>query len=136
MYSLIGNFVFIWMSQPVPQYRRQFQFQQHSGVDGHAIWDTGQRGQTFTVHTKTDLVDYSTARALLEQYQDAQVAGVPLNCIWAGILEPRQVLIEEVEPINNTPRAILGGVGGTFAGLSKGWLEARWQLHNLYVPAA
>ena len=133
--SQIGSFVFVYMSGPVPLYRREFQYQQQSGKDGHAIWDTGQRGEVFQVTTKTDLVNYATARALLEQYQQAQLDAVPLTMIWENIAEPRLVLIDAVEAINGTPKAILAGIGGTYAGTARGWLEARWRLHNLYLPA-
>lgn len=131
--SAIGAFTFVWMSQPMPHYRRDFVFEAHQGVDGHAIWDTGERGYTFTVHTMVDVVDYTAARVLLEAYQDAQRSGVPASVVWANIAEPREVLVQDVQAINGTPKAIAGGVGGTYvAGMARAKLEASWRLHQIF----
>ena len=129
----IGNFRFIRMSQPVLGYRRDLMFEARTGVNGHNVWDTGERGRTFTVHTATDVATYPGARALLELYYDAQRSGDVFPVIWANLAEPRQVIIQAVEPINGTPRRIAGGVGGTYtAGIATGWLEASWRLHQVY----
>ena len=129
----IGVFRFIRMSQPVLGYRRDLMFEARSGVDGHNVWDTGERGRSFTVHTATDVDTYENARALLESYYAAQRSGQIFTVIWAGISETRSVIIQSVEPINGSPRRIAGGVGGTYTGgIATGWLEASWRLHQLY----
>lgn len=131
--SAIGGFTFVWMSQPIPHYRRDFAFEAHAGVDGHSVWDTGERGYTFTVHTMVDVINYPAARVLLEAYQEAQRAGVPLAVVWTGIAEPRLCLIQDIQAINGTPKAIAGGVGGTYvAGMAQGKLEASWRLHQIF----
>jgi len=129
----IGLFTFLTMSEPVPLPKLDFVFQSRAGVNGHAIWSTGERGTNFTVHTAVDLANYAVARQRLLDYQQAQRDGFPMAVTWANLNEsPRSVLILDVKPINGTPKAIAGGVGGTYYGMSQGFLEASWTLHNLY----
>lgn len=126
----IGDFQFIYLSRaftgPVEQLLREVR----PGVAGVTLWRTGKRADPFSVLSKADSADCSSAEDLLHQYE--QLVGLKaVGVIWSGKnLAPLQVVVLGVEPLEDGISQTLLGIGGIL-GNSNGFAACVWHLQPI-----
>lgn len=124
MAKKIGGFEFINITGPAAGPKRQLDMEARPGVDGHALWDTGKRGEPFQALSVVDLLDMASGIGELRQYE-AAVGGEPLNFYWAGFSEPDfKVQVLDVKLIQL--KQLVNGRGGVRNGSVL--LRAEWTL--------
>lgn len=105
------------------------------GVDGSAVWLTGERGKPFTLRSSIDAFDLAYAMQLYAAYR--QMVGELVDLIWNGLEmtnSTTQIIVVDVTPVDGRVFAMTGGVGG-LSPPSKGWIECDWKLVAVTVPA-
>lgn len=122
--NLIGPHAFISLGQCPDTTGEQPLVLSRPGVDGVAIWKTGERGRRFELRSAVDAASMAMARNLFDAYKRS-VGGDPVPLVWAGLMVPYLVVVLDVQPIRIT--ANLLGVGG-LSPPSYGWCECNWTL--------
>lgn len=124
MVSSIGRFAFLQMSGPPQAIAAQLDVESRAGVDGNALWNTGQRGRPFEVETLVDLANLAVANAAYRSYQSLIGSG-PHQVIWGGVFTSLQVEVLDVTPAG-TPSLAVTAIGGLTGGACT--LRCRWTL--------
>lgn len=119
----LGAFSFIDMG-PIPiGIQQKVEIETRPGVDGHALFLTGARGEPFQVQTVVDVANVAAGALLFGQYENA--VGDSASIIWAGVAHAKTFDILQVRPIQVNQIILgVGGLGGTSAGL----VRAAWTL--------
>jgi hypothetical protein len=130
MTNSIGEFTFLTLNGNPEPPKEECLVLSRPGVDGVAVWKTGQRGGKFTLRSAVDAADLTAARAQYAQYV-ASIGGDPVAVVWCDLAlqtiegEAFDVIVLDVRPVSI--RKILGGVGGLHTP-SLGWCECDWDL--------
>ncbi len=96
-----------------------------AGVDGHALWKTGKRGDPFTVTTWRDCIDIGDAALAAQNYRVARSRSIAIQ--WAGLIFTTKFDVLDVRPVDRGVESIILGVGGVL-GVSNALCIAQWHL--------
>lgn len=120
----IGSFPFVNMSPVPPNPKRRLMIETRAGVDGHAVWYDGTRGEIWTPRTVANFPSHAFARVQKQLYEAA--IGQRLSIIYADDASYNPVVVQDVqcEIIDQA-----GGVGGLITPLTtRALLRADWTL--------
>jgi hypothetical protein len=126
----IGPFPFIRLSKPPERVQSQWEIGARAGTPGVAMWDTGERGEPFTVESQAVATTFAVGRTYLLDYLTLVKAGyVP---VWFGTLEPQQLYkvlkVKLVGPgVKSVPRAHVANDTTLYQAL----VFAEWELMPL-----
>jgi len=124
----IGNFEFLDMSRAVSRPTKRISREVRAGVSSVSWWNTGRRGEPFSLLTVVDVADVPGAIALLRQYEQLKDLMQTQPITWAN--DPVggcRVMILDVNPIERGLHHTLLGVGGKL-GSSNALLRCQWDL--------
>lgn len=127
----IANFDFVALSAP-PEYPfAQVGIETHAGIDGFAVWLSGNRGREFQLQSLVDVPGSTPAQAaaaaaqLIRLYRGLIFAG-GVDMVWAGFpVAGVEFVVLRVDPV--ACHGVLLGRGGTL-GSSLGVCRANWTL--------
>lgn len=122
MASSIGGIAFLRFDRRPPTAGEQVTLEAQAGKDGHAAWQTGSRGRTFSLATMRDVDTFANAQTLcatLEALRGTVVAIVFADTALGNYL---------VNNVEATPEKILHGQGGVVGGASAAIVSANWTL--------
>lgn len=131
MASAIGSFEFRTLSKPGMPVERSLSLVARAGVDGHEIWDDGQRGMPFTIRSEVFVGTIEIGYNLIDQFK--KLKGLPpVPVIW-GNLFPEAALFKvlDVTVPDDGLRAVLGCVGPGGPYFAR--LICDWTLLPIYV---
>ena len=125
--NYIGPFAFLEIQGNIEALKQEPLVLARPGVDGNAVWRTGQRSNRHTIRTRVDAYNVRSCEDFYALYcdligadpVDIMRAGVQLSphgCLWA-VLDVRKVAI----------RAHVGGSGGLHPP-SYGWIDCDWDI--------
>lgn len=126
MLSAIGPYEFRSLSVPGMPVERSLALVAHAGVDGHEIWDDGQRGVPFRVRSEALCVNCEQGYTLLAKYKEL-MAEPPVLVRWANLYaQNTKHKVLEVMLVDGGLRPIVAGFGpeGAFYAL----LTCDWTL--------
>jgi hypothetical protein len=129
-YSL-GTFSFVSMSRPPRRGAQQAVNEVRPGINGHAIFYVGSRGDEFEVQTFANVVSSDTPESVSHAYEAAKNALATLT--YNGTAESNYYQILDVQ-INDASKVLMG-IGG-LSGTTVGRVIATWRLvqTNVAVP--
>lgn len=125
----IGNFTFISLSRPPLRTGRDWDVIARSGVDGVAIWSTGDRGEPFTVESLAVAVTFAFGRTFLPNYKTLELLG-PVDVQFGTVEQGQLYKILRVHPVGSAdgckaiPRGKVGGDATNYQCL----VRAAWTL--------
>jgi len=125
----IGAATFVSMSRPPRRSAQQAVNEVRPGMDGHAIFLTGVRGDEFEVRTFRDVVTPATVEGVAHAYH--QLKNTLQVLTYNGVTEANLYQVLDVQIIDASRTVI--GIGG-LASLSSGKVEAAWRLIETQVP--
>jgi hypothetical protein len=103
--------------------RPTVEYESRAGVDGLALWQTGERGREFAIETFTDIPAHGAASMFLRSYESSIGRIEPVE--WSTAVEPFfRALVLDVEPLE--VHALVNAVGGLFGGLAT--FRCQWRL--------
>ena len=105
---------------------KQLVMQARAGVPDLEIWNTGMRGEPFSVQTIVEATNVAVARQLIRQYEKEK--GKQLAIMFAGSPEEFKVTVLNVRPIPGQVAAVLIGIGGVSGGTNYAICGAQWDL--------
>jgi len=126
--NYIGQFSFLTLEGDPLAIGEEVITKQRAGVNGTAIWLTGQRGRPFKLRSTVDAFTLGYARHLYGLYR--LLIGQFVDVIWNGspiTNETVRVAVLDVRPVHQRTFAMIGGVGG-LCPPSRGWVECDWHL--------
>jgi hypothetical protein len=128
-YSL-GSASFVNMSRPPVRLSQQAVNEIRPGMDGHAIFLTGQRGDEFEVRTFANVAS-SAVESTAHAYRALRNTLVTL--VYNGVAEAKLYQVLDVQIVDASRTVV--GIGG-LATPSTGKVEASWRLicTNVDVP--
>jgi hypothetical protein len=126
-YSL-GTFSFVSMSIPPRRSCQQAETEVRPGMDGHAIFFTGIRGDEFEVQTFVNVVSPATPESVAHAYVAAKNALATL--VYNGVAEANFYQILDVQIVDAS--RVVGAVGG-LSGTTVGRVIANWRLIHTQV---
>lgn len=123
----IGPFTFTKLFNAPDRVHRMWEEQAKTGIDGVALWNTGDRGERFTIDSDAVALTYEIGRTFLAQYQTLEQAGPVM--VRVGTLEPMQKYkVVKVhwrnEGVKRVVRAHIGGDATVYTAL----VFATWTL--------
>lgn len=127
-YSL-GTFNFVSMSRPPRRGAQQAVNEVRPGINGHAIFYVGQRGDEFEVQTFANVVSTDTPEGVAHAYEAAK--NLLATLVYNGTAETNYYQILDVQ-INDASK-VLAGIGG-LSGTTVGRVIATWRLIETTVP--
>ncbi len=126
MPNKIGEYEFLRMSQLEPISNHIFK-QTRTGVDGHAFWQAGRRGDTFSIETFHPFTDLAAAWNAYEGYKALKAEVVQAE--WESV-ETQFVVVHNVEKIGRGVRTILNGMS-SFGQNHRAVVEARFTVTTI-----
>jgi len=129
----IGDHLFLSAGFPEPVKERPL-LMDRPGVEGSAIWLTGQRGKRYTVITKTDAHNLDHATELFAQYR-ALIGADPVEMIWAGLPmtnETTKIAVLDVRTAPGYPVRMAAATPSLFPP-SLGYIECEWDLVTIPI---
>jgi len=131
--NVIGQFEFIALhGSPVPP-QEQLAVLSRPGVDGNAVWKTGERGSPFQLVSVVDAEDVDSAYSEALRYKKL-IGKDPVELVKDGVeMETKfnyRVLVRNVEVIRI--RATLVSSGGLVAD-SRAKIVCRWTLQAIAI---
>jgi len=127
-YSL-GTFSFVNMSRPPRRGAQQAVNEVRPGINGHAIFYVGSRGDEFEVQTFANVVSSDTPEGVAHAYEAAKNLLATLT--YNGTQEANYYQILDVQ-IQDASK-VLAGIGG-LSGTTVGRVIATWRLIETTVP--
>jgi len=77
----IGQFTFFRMDKPPERVSAQWQISARGGINGLGLWNSGTRGEPFTITAEAVAITYAAGRTFLANYKYLEQQGpVPLIC--------------------------------------------------------
>jgi len=125
MADRIGPFSFVRLDAPPQRVQPQWEVAGRAGVPGTACWDTGERGEPFSVGSEAVELTFLDGRQAIQDYLTL-VSGPPVTLFY-GTLEAAQkykVLKVELLGVKRVLGAFIGGSPLIFTAL----VFARWTL--------
>jgi hypothetical protein len=127
-YSL-GTFSFVNMSRPPRRGAQQAVNEVRPGINGHAIFYVGSRGDEFEVQTFANVVNSDTPEGVAHAYEAVKNSLATLT--YNGTQEANYYQILDVQ-IQDASK-VLAGIGG-LSGTTVGRVIATWRLIETTVP--
>lgn len=123
----IGQFTFVRLDKAPERVGAQWEIASVAGIDGVSLWNSGNRGQPFTLMSEAVALSYAAGRTFLKQYKSLELAG-PVSIV-CGVLENDQLY--KVLSVNwhgpgvkRVARAHIGGDTTTYGAI----VWATWSL--------
>lgn len=124
----IGDFEFLDMTRAISRPTKRISREVRSGVAGVTWWNTGRRGEPFSLITTVDVADVPGAIALLKQYEQLKDLMQLQPLRWASDpLNGCRAMVLEVQPIERGLHHTIAGFGGKL-GSSNALLRCQWDL--------
>ena len=126
----IAEHSFISMQGEATPPRRRLDVESRNGVDGVALWDTGKKGQPFTLTTFVDVADRDAGQDTFGEYLELIEGGLVsiMKADHGHNIDGYQVAVLAVDVINlKTTENMIGGLN-VADGEAGATLRCRWQL--------
>jgi len=132
----IGPHAFIRIAGPLEGAVRQVEILRRSGVDGVALWDTGERGRPVRVVAEVDVQDRITAELKMQEFRE-MIGTDPVEVIWNDIpfTAVAQVKFSVLDVRKVRSFRILTSSGGLVAG-AQAFLISQWVLIPIPVEVS
>lgn len=107
----LGQFPIYRFDRDFPLTSAQWEVSARGGINGVGLFNSGVRGEPFTIISEAVALTYAAGRTFLASYKYLEQQG-PVTAVRGGVLQPQLYKVLKVEPHGPGVKAAIVRIGG------------------------